>query len=273
MDVYNPLNPYAVPALLPSGQALATRDTSRTTISLAATTTRIAVFVTNCGYSSTVAATVTLFNTGTPTVVVGTHDVPKLILAAGSGGPTSGRAMKYGVSLVNTSKWMDMNGIVRVLTTDQRIAFPTDFASMTNAQWNASLDAIAAHPHCRVHNGPDFVHPKMFIGHPVDSTAYNAFDHWEGPMGAADFFDLISVHPVDLRDRRRPMSTTVLIFEPASVANLYSISIHGSWYTRWPLDTLLGTQMTTVATAAVSNLARADAHAIRTAADPRSGIQ
>lgn len=267
--MYNPRNNITVPGLIPTGDALVVRDMARLTLTqTASSAARRALFVTNFGHSSTLVGSVNIFGT---TVVKGVYDAPTLDLAPGPGAPTSGRAMKTGVSILNTTRLMDKGGAVRVLTTDQRLALPAAPDAMTFAQWDATFDSIAANPKTVTYSGSDFSSKKLFIGHPVDVPAYNNFVHWEGPATFATFMDHITVNASEAADRQRPMSTTIVLFEAVTVDNSYDICAYGHWYTRWPLDTILGKNMSAVRVASAAEIAKESRLAQDTAAVPRDG--
>ncbi len=256
-DLFDPRNPVLVPSIVSEGAAFPISGSTIRNLSMD-TSVRTIVAYTNTGHAGTVMSWVN--TSATPGSEVNT--IPLLAAADTAGGPTSGRSMKGGLSIVNRTQVLNMGGQVAVLNSTQRVSLPAQPSSMTAAQWSAFMDEIVAHPKTRIYNGADFKKGKTFIAHPLDQTEYVHYEGWHGTLGLNEFWQRIAIWS-DVNPEPRPMSTIFLVFEPNSVNNVYEFKTRSAFYTRWPLNTVPGQAHRPVPTApaAVINAHRDHAEA------------
>jgi len=220
----------------------------------AAISSRKLYAITNNGISGSVMCY--LHNTATPFTSV--YTVPTLSAAASAGGPTAARAMKASLTMVNDTQRLNQGGKVYTLVANQRLRIPAPASTMTQAEWNTLMDEIIAHPHTRAHSGADFVTPKTLVCHPSNIPDYTDFKEFEGTSTVDGFWAGISTAPspgpVLGGVNKRPMSTIFVVFEPPAVDQTYTVTARASWYTRWPLDTIMGQSMKPIPTAPLSTI-------------------
>lgn len=233
-DLFDPRNPVLVPSIVSEGAAFPISGSTIRNLSMD-TSLRTLVAYTNNGHSGSVMSWVN--TAATPGYEVGT--IPLLAASDTAGGPTSGRSMKGGISVVNRTQLLNMGGQVSVLNSTQRVSLPAQPSSMTPAQWSTFMDEIVAHPKTRIYNGSDFKKGKTFVAHPLDQTEYVHYKGWEGTLGLNEFWQRIAVWSPVVPESR-PMSTIFLVFEPNSVTNTYEFKTRSSFYTRWPLNSVPG---------------------------------
>lgn len=265
MDIFSPLSPTLVPTLLSEGKAFPTGGVFRFPMSNV-TGSRKIVVIANTGVGGTLGLYVN--NTTTPFLQVST--LPTLAAADDAGGPTSGRAMKCGVSIVNTTQRLNVGGRVTILNANQRFLVPAAPSAMTQAQWSAFADEVVGHPAAVSMGGADFTHPKLIVSHPVNGPEYSNYDEWKGTSTADNFASHWAIWPAGVPDAR-PMSTIVLVFEDPPVLNTYVLSMMAQYYTRWPINTILGQHMRPTPVAAAADINRHQQHAEAYAHVPRDG--
>jgi len=242
-----------MPLVQSSGTAYPYTGMARWQVNNLVATSRKMLVVTNPGNSGTVLFY--LHNTPTPFTSVST--VPTMALAAGSGGPTAARAMKASLTLVNTTKRLDMGGRVYTLVANQRTSFPEPITA-SQADWNTFMDEIIAHPHTRCWSGADFQSPKTFLAHPSNTTDYLDFNTFQGTLTPNGFSRVVGDDPNPLP---RPMSTIYVVFEVPSATNDYTATARASWYSRWPLESILGQSMKDMPTAPQEHINAIQDHA------------
>lgn len=204
---------------------------------------RYLLVVANTGRAGTVAELVRL--TAVPTHTL--YTVSTLALADDAGGPTSGRAMKLSLTMVNSTQLLAMGGRVTVLNAKQRVALPAAPNVMTLAQYNTFLNEIRQHPDSQSYSGVDFREPQMFTAHPVDDE-FTHFEEWIGTMSVDGLADHYAVWPGGVPQPRR-MSTIFVVFEVPAAPQDYTFTIRPSFYTRWPLSTVPGQAQKPIPTA------------------------
>jgi hypothetical protein len=220
-------------------------------------------FFANGGNSPTVGA---VFNPSAAPAAGTAFTIATLATAAGAGGPTSGRAMKSGVTIINSTNALNRAGQVYILNANQRFEVPSNPAAMTTAHWNAFIAEIKAHPDTRAHTADEFVRPRTFVTHPANEPAYHGYLTWTGTQIPEDYMRHVSTWTGTTstsEESHRPMSTLVVILDVASADQSYTLSTRASFYTRWPVDTIMGQHMihTPVAPQAAINAARLSAQA------------
>jgi len=184
-------------------------------------------------------------------------NIPTLSTEGVGGHPTAGRAMKFGVSVVNNTNALKRGGRVTYLNTFQRL--PDIVTGGTpeapNYYWDDVITAVKAAPDRRRLNGDNLVVPKQLIGAVVDNVRYHEFNRWKPTESKLEFLE----HVLDraqpelsigyVGNSNRPMTTVAYVFEPTDDAQDYSITIRAAYYTRWPLTSVPGQSMSPIPTA------------------------
>jgi hypothetical protein len=187
----------------------------------------------NTGRSSTVIMQVA--NAATPVVTY--SSVPTLDVDYDSGGPTSGRSMKVGFKLQNYAPALDLAGAVHVLQSKQRVFLPAAFTSMTQANWSTVIAEIRSHPDSLILSGKELSKGLSFFSHPVDTTAYNEFGRWLGSSNST--FSSFAATWTSASENPRAMSFYWVVFDKCTPKQDYVFTVHSSYYTRWPLNSVL----------------------------------
>lgn len=262
-DLFDPRNNLLVPTVVSEGAAF---PISGSTISNHTINTayRTLLVCTNTGVAGTVMAKIA----ADTTIYPAQYTIPLLSPHSAAGGPTSGRAMKGGLTLCNRTQKLNQGGQVSVLNAVQRVSLPAAPSSMTQAQWNDFFDSIVAHPKTKIYNGSDFNKSKTFVSHPLDETDYLGYSDWQGSLTMNDFWDHVAVWPGSVH-QKRPMSTIFVVFEAAPVNNTYEAKTRSSFYTRWPLDSVPGQAHRAVPTAPANVINNHRDHAEANAHVPR----
>jgi hypothetical protein len=242
------MDPRPVPSPVFEGKAFPVVDMFRYPISMEA---GAIIFMTNVGDAGTCMSVVNLSG-GT----VGLYTVPTL-----ASGPTSGRAMKASLSLVNTTQNLNRGGSVWRANLNQRIDLPAAPSAMSLAQWTAVRNEITGHPDTVQVSANDFaVAPQTLVAYPADSTAYHAYRDWKTGITTDEYFEYLAQWPTSSY-RQRPMSTLVYIIGSQTVVNNYTVTARVTNYTRWPLDSIPGRQSKPVPTASPTVVNRLHASA------------
>jgi hypothetical protein len=167
-----------------------------------------------------------------------------LSTASTNGGPTSGRAMKAGATIINNTPMLDSGGRVYILNSDQRLALPDDLSSLTLTEFNTLCDAVKQSPLRRVYDGTDFKAPRHFHTHVTDPVVYETFQSWAGTLSVANFGSYVAEYAVGPEEhhsstvKRKSMSTLIILMEPAAKQQDYTVTARGMWSTRWPLNSI-----------------------------------
>jgi len=232
----SPHSPMLIPSLTSAGAAFPYGGMVRVNISLAVGD-RAIIAVTNTGTAGTIMARVQLTAAGV--FVRDAFTIPTLALGDEAGGPTSGRAMKCGVSVVNTTQFLNRGGRVYHLNADQRVRLAAAPSAWSVAQFGSAFETLIAHPRTIEGDGAEYGKPREFISHVVDQSRYNDFAEWNGTATLDEFYLHTAVWPASAPSDR-PMSTTFLCFDAPATTNTYTLTARGVFYTRWPLDTVPG---------------------------------
>lgn len=184
-----------------------------------------AVFITNTGHSATVALQ-RVEASATPIM----HDTTFFQPAGTAGGPTSGKPCRIGVTVRNTTKAIDRQGVVYAWVCDSRIAHDPNSSTVADlglwAQEVANLPGVQMYSADQVAN-----HGIHLYGFPNDQPAYESFDEWIGTENAGNFVQHIGTSG---SSQPRPMSTIVLVFGLSTgTASTYEIKVDASWYHRF----------------------------------------
>jgi len=276
LSPFSPLSHLPIPVGRSVGKALALTGMRRNEVQLLAFTPVLAqaytsniYFVTNTGTSGTVMAnlsTTTVNNVATTTSFIQT--IALLNSAAGTAAsPTGIRAMKAGVGIVNVTPSLSRGGRVFVLNSDSRLFLANQPSLMTSAQWATVASSIRDHPDCSAFSGNDFSSQKEFFSHIADTVEYENFNNYQGPDTLDTFMEHVATWPGATSETERPMSCVCVLIDPPPANQDYTVSVHGSYYTRWPLNTVANLVTPEVPTASSESLDKM-AKAGKAASDP-----
>lgn len=247
--VMSPMVPAPVPTAFHSGQAFPFTGMVRPPSFTANSTRRILVFATNTGTSSSVVNIVRIDPTAVSHEV---NDIPTLDYTSGSGGPTSARAMKLSISLLNNTKPLNRSGRVFTLTCDSRIQVPANPAGMTPTEWDSLANTITSHPDTRAYDGTHFGEERTLVSHVIDHSDYTTFNPWKGSHALDDFMGHGLTWGGSPEVRSRPMTSHWFVVDSVPDTNVYALTVRGSFYTRWSIDSVPGQSHKKIPTAPVS---------------------
>lgn len=233
-NVFDPRCADPVPVLQKEGDALPVAGLVRISFT-GSTAARFFYVIGNTGQSATCICEI---NQAAGGPILTATSVPALNILPAAGGPTSGRSMKVGFQMVNTSPVLNAGSSVLVLPARQRLALPAAPSAMVVADWTTVRNAIAAHPETRAYNGADFLKPQSFYSHPVDLPAYYNYQTWEAGTSADTFLSHAATWPTIADTGPRPMMFFWVVIELQVTANPYTISVFPTYATRWPLSTV-----------------------------------
>lgn len=253
---YNPFVPGVVPVVQYEGDAVPVDVKLRHAFTSA---NRTVFLIGNAGHCVTMA--VHIDNAATPNQ--GALSASQMASSATAGGPTSGRAMKIGYKLVNVSKQVDLAGRVYTLTANKRMELPNAWSALTQAEVNALADEIVAHPDTKERDINVLRSGLTVFGAPHDTTDYIDYTPWTGTENSSSFGRHFCTDPVATNELM-PMTPMWIVVESTVTPNDYELTVRGSFYTRWPIDTVMSTLHRKVPTTTVSddNLARQAAHEV-----------
>lgn len=233
LSVFSPLHPGVVPSQLPEGNAFPVKGMVRGNFVTDATTGWL-LLIGQTGQSANVM--LSWSNVASP--VSTSYAVPTLTLADDAGGPASGRAMKVGFTMVNSSPSTSVSGLVYVLPASQRLLLPAAAESMTQANVTAVMTAVKAHPETQIFGANNFVQPRAFFAHVVDDILYSSYEAWQGTETRNDFALHAAIWP-GANPSARPMNFFWVYIDSTSLGNTYTVTVEASYYTRWPLGTIM----------------------------------
>lgn len=236
-----------IPSLLRSGQAFAYTGVIKVELSQAIGET-ILIMATNPGSAGTLAMIGRQTGIAAPTYSVAT--IPNLSVSDDAGGPTSTRAMKFGVSLTTTTPLLSRGSRIFHLNGQSRIRIDTPPSSVSLAVFQSMVNVVTGMPTAIPYDNTHFGETREFTSNVVDNVRYHDFQDFEGTLTVDEIAAHMAVWPglgIGLRDR--PMSTTWLVFSPPSIAQTYHLAFHGAYYTRWGLSTVQGQSQTDIPTA------------------------
>jgi len=247
---WHPRNPGMVPTSEYEGHALAVN--ARVVAELALlTTSRLIYIFANVGRAGTVGM---YFHDNGTTLATLAYTCPTLALADDAGGPTSGRAMKAALTLVNSTAGMSRAGNVTTLIADARILLPAAPTTMTRAQFGAWADTIKTHPRAVNTDAEKFKDGKRICMVPADNIEYHNYMMWQGTLSATEFAAHSCTWPGITYENARPMTALIIVFETPPANQSWRIISDNSFYTRYPLNTVTGQCMTPVPTAPLPTL-------------------
>lgn len=249
-NVMDPLYPRPVPTLMVQGHALpVTGVTTKGATLNTLTFVRAVLAVTNTGNSGVI---MSLLANNNGTISREKFTVPLMASDHSGGGPTTGRAMKWSLDIMNSSPAINRGGRVWVLQTDQRLTLATNPDALDAASLNLLCEQIVTHPHTVEQNGNNFTSKKPYrlLGGVNDQPTYERFSDWQLAVDVTVdvFWASLGVWP-NLAVQPRPMSSVFLVFDPVAFNQEYTFLARGTWYARYPLTTLPGQMHTPVPTA------------------------
>jgi len=193
------------------------------------------------------------------------------------GGPTAGRAMKASVSILNSTPTRLIGGTVLTLNATQRIVWPKagwSMADLTVEQANEAFTQIENQAQTRLQTGEFFKTAKGLRCHAANDVDYTGFRPFNHTIGGDDldagatgnttdqnkalgdinrFLEVVSTatpysttpevtlgYPAFHELQRRAMSTICVLFESPTEPQNYTITARGTYYTRWPMEHVLG---------------------------------
>lgn len=262
----DPLCTLPVPSALSDGKALPHTGIIRKNFATIPGDVNLIV-VQNTGDSGTIGYRVRLSQSGAH-IGESLLTIPTMAASAAQGGPSACRAMKCSASLVNSSNVMHRGGRVMYLNSAQRL--PTRMSQTDLVQnpfgdpeFSHIVDAVRNSPYTRGVTGDFLKVPFQLISFPIDPVSYSQFKPSRGILTSAEFRDHIFMPPLEtLNDQEvRPMSTLVFLIESTDEAQDYTLTIRGSYYTRWPLTSIPGQSMQHMPTAPANVINKVRDHA------------
>lgn len=250
---YDPWNSKIVPSMTPVGDAVAVGGMFRFNSNNA---NQLILCFTNVGYGSTVG--IQVVNGTTPDLYDLT--IAKLKNNFTSGGPTSGRAMKMGISMRNESRQDILGGGVYILRTTRRLNLPTAPTAMTQAQWTEFASEIVSHQDCRSLSSVKMsITPHKEFVRPRDQPKYEGFESWLGELNPTTFLSHTAVWTSVGAEYSFPMESMWVVVEKAGGAdvNTYEFTARADYYTRWPLDNIMSDKARPVPVVSAEALAEA----------------
>jgi len=239
-----------IPNALRSGQAFPYTGMLRLELVQAIGET-IFIAATNPGSAGSVALIGRLIGAGPPTYSVAT--IPTLSLSDEAGGPTSTRAMKFGLSLTCNTPVLSRGTRIFHLNGQSRLRVDSPPSTAALGVFQSIVNVVTAMPSTVSYDNTHFGDTKEFTSNVVDNVRYVDFEVFEGTLTNDQMAAHMQVWPgigAGLRDR--PMSTTWLVFSPPASVQNYSVAFHGSYYTRWGLSTVQGQSQTDIPVALIS---------------------
>lgn len=233
----SPLNPSVIPTVRCTGKSLPVSAVVHDELTKAMGD-RVMYLVSNTGMSGTLMVKLTSLS-GSQADPAKTAFTCQVIAAPSVyGGPTSGRAMKAGATIINNTPMLDSGGRVYILNTDQRLALPDDLSALTLTEFDTLCNTVKQSPQRRVYDGTDFKSPRHFHTHVTDPIVYETFRSWDGTHSVATFGAYIAEYIGGPDERRKSMSTLIILMEPAAKQQDYTVTARGMWSTRWPLNSI-----------------------------------
>lgn len=256
------MNKYNIPSPYHEGKALAFHGAAPQDFTIVSGE-RLIAFFSNVGDMASIGVACEMNATTVQSLKA--FNVPALSAAASEGGCSSGRSMKCSVSLVCNTPVVKRGGRVYILNCDQRIYLPAVPTQMTYATWTSTINTVKSHPDVQRYDLSEFGSERECYCHMVNQPDYYTYDEWHGaidPTTNNRFMDHLAAWPAAAdTERRRPMSTIIVVIEGSADEQTITLTPRASWYTRHPLDTLPGQAMTTVPTASMAEVNSMNANA------------
>jgi len=233
----SPLNPSVIPTMRDTGKSLPVSAVCHDELTMDVGD-RVMYLITNNGVSGTLMVRLVLPGGSLIDPLKTSFTCKVLEQSSTLGGPTSGRAMKAGATILNNTPMLDSGGRVYILNTDQRLAIPDSLGALTRGEFNTLCDTVKQSPLRRAFDGTDFKAPKHYHAHVTDPVVYETFQSWDGTLNPDLFGSYISEYGGGPTANRKSMSTLIILMEPAVKQQDYTVTARGMWSTRWPLNTI-----------------------------------
>jgi hypothetical protein len=237
-QIYNPfLHIGPVPVADYEGKAVCMRSMLNTQYTADPDNDTLLLFL-NTGHGVKMAGKVVLSTTPTVYNFAGNF----LRESAAEGGASSGRAMRLGVELQNTSKRVDMGGRVFTLVSNERQQLPAAADNMTKAQWQALVDDIVTNPKTEGINGALLETPLRLYSTPHTQKSYLQYEAWTGNNeGVNSFFKHATCLDGEMFDM--PMSAIWVVIKASTAVNSYNFRVHADFNLRFSAGNVLSTKM------------------------------
>lgn len=224
LSIYDPYNPIPPPVLFSIGKAIAQKSVSVLDISSNGDNWTGAIFgiVADSNFiGRTFTGTPTLLSTNAYTSFFGENST--------GGGPTQGKAARIGVEILNTTKRLDLSGLVHVAIPDQRLG--TSISGFTNTTYDSFCQTQVAAPYAKTFTGASLSdHPAYFFAHPLAQSDYDNWTEWQGNDLSLAGWDQAYTIAGTLS---RPMSPILIMIPPSSTVNTYRLRVTAEWYHRY----------------------------------------
>lgn len=246
----NPRVPGIVPSIAPSAKALLQQGSMRINVSCPTTSGVFTlVFATNVGTSGMLASVVQYTATSVSVATITGVVIPSLANSNTAtnltAAPTSARAQKCGLQLVNITAAVNACGLVMAANVPARFELPTNPSAMTGQQWEAVRMDLVSSPLVKTYSGAQLLRRHEIIATMSDHATYESFREWDdiGGMTSAQVVDNWFKHIADWPSTAmtsRPMTTIVLVFDTPTSAQTYNLAASGTYLCRWPIATVPG---------------------------------
>jgi len=250
---FDPLSRLPAPTLLPTGSYTPVSGIARGGGSSSATVSYLYAF-TCIGSSS--AVMMKSSDDASPIHVAGWVVGLNGSHTSGSG-PTSGRGLKYAVTMRNIASPLGVGGAVTVLRTSSRLivdGVETNLNGLTQAQMQELMTDIRTHPSSRLYSGSEFVKSKRFVLLPKDPISAAQFRPWTGDNGLLgnsgvqkeDYFGahVYGCQPdaaiTDGPLLMSPWENLYVLIDATATTNDYKFQVDAEYATRWPIGHVLG---------------------------------
>jgi hypothetical protein len=241
-QIYNPFSHTGpVPVAEYEGKAVCLRSSYQTQISANASADTLLLFQ-NLGHGVKLMGRVVIDATPNPGDGFNSFAGNFLQESATQGGPTSGRAMRLGVEVQNTTKRVDMGGRVFTLVSSERQFLPADASSMTQAQWQALADGIVTNPKTIGYNGAVLESPVRLYSTPHTQKSYLGYGSWTGNSeGVDDYYKHATNANGSMLDM--PMSVIWVALKANAQQNSYNFRVLADYHVRYGATNVLSTKM------------------------------
>lgn len=246
----NPRVPGIVPSIAPSAKALLQQGSMRINVSCPATSGQYTlIFASNVGTSGILATVVQYSATSTSPASMTSVTIPSLSKVNTAANltlaPTSARAQKCGIQLVNITAAVNACGLVMAGNIPSRFEFPTNPAAMSGEQWEEIRKELVSSPMVKTYSGAQLLRRHEIIATMSDHATYESFREWDdiGGMSGPDVFNNWFKHIADWPGTAmsaRPMTTIVIVLDAPTSAQTYNIAASGTFLCRWPIATVPG---------------------------------
>lgn len=225
---YPPLNPHSL------GNFTTFNSLSRHTLSTSTTDTKVFVFMPSVrgiyqaaewnGTTGEETAPATM----SPTYRFSANDTP-----------TAMRPLRAGIRIRNTTSNQDVGGVIRVLQTSSPIEWLFQSPSitwLTPAMVGELVASCRSNPKSVEYSSHSLCYgTNEFVIAPATSASYNSYgDAFKHQVSAASFQEQLNSMLNDMS-----MNTLIIVFEPTSVINTYSITMCHQMALRYPANSVL----------------------------------